>query len=96
MTELEELRSLLAQPLPGGRGFQATREKRIQHLHEVVINTLLQLVTDTYSHRELAEMYLEEHFGDEFGRPRLVLSQEFQELWADFHPDDDEAENTGE
>lgn len=96
MTEMEELQSLLAQPLPGGRGFQAAREKRIHYLHEQIVTRLATAVMDTYSHKDLAEMYLDEAFGDELARPRIVLSDEFKEMWKDLLLDDDSEEITGE
>lgn len=90
---LEELQRLVKQPLPGGRGFQASREARMQHLHEKVINELIDLVVEVNSPRDLAEMYLEQLFGDEFGRYRLVLTDDFQEMWKDYHPEDHNGQN---
>jgi hypothetical protein len=83
MTELDELKAELQRPLPGGRGFQAAREKRIHHLHEQIVKRLVTAVKDTYSHHDLAEMYLDEAFGDELARPRVVLTEQFTEMWND-------------
>jgi hypothetical protein len=89
MTELEELQAELKRPLPGGRGFQAAREKRIHALHEAIVKRLVVAVKDTYSHQDLAEMYLDEHFGDELARPRIVLTDDFQEMWKDLLLDEE-------
>lgn len=89
MTDLEELQAELKRPLPGGRGFQAARERRIHALHEAVVKRLVTAVMDTYSHKDLAEMYLDEAFGDELARPRVVLTEQFLEMWKDLLLDEE-------
>lgn len=68
---------------PRHLSFQAARERRIYALHEAVIKRLVTAVKDTYSHQDLAEVYLDEAFGDELARPRVVLSEQFTEMWND-------------
>jgi hypothetical protein len=96
MTELEELKAELQRAFPKGFSNQSAREKRIHHLHEQIIKRLVMAVKDTYSHHDLAEMYLDEAFGDELARPRIVLTEDFQEMWKDLLLDDDSQEIAGE
>jgi len=90
LSKLDELKAELKRPLPGGRGFQAARDRRIHTLHEEVVKRLVIAVKDTYGHQQLAEMYLDEMFGDELGRPRIVLTDEFNEIWTDLLVDQEE------
>lgn len=96
MTELEELKHLLAQPLPGGRGFQEARAKRIEYLHGEVMKTIIQLMVDVNSASDLAEQLIETWCGKQVEDPRIVTTDEFNELWTDYHPADDGEEITGE
>jgi hypothetical protein len=96
LTELEELQSLLKQPLPGGRGFQAARQKRIEYLHDRVLDSLITDIVDVNGARDLAIMWLEAITGMDVDQHRIVENKEFQEIWADYHPEDDGEEITGE
>jgi hypothetical protein len=90
MTELEELQSLLAQPLPGGRGFQKKRQERIAYLHNKVVDELITNIVDVNGARDLAVMWLEEVTGMDVDLPRICENKEFKEIWADYFPEDDD------
>lgn len=90
MTELEELQYLLAQPLPGGRGFQKDREERMKYLCRIVVASLVENMVDANGADRLAIMYLELLCNKEIGDPRIVQTKPFQAIWADYHPDEEE------
>jgi hypothetical protein len=96
MTELDELKAELQRPLPGGRGFQAARDERMKYLHNKVLDSLITDIVDVNGARDLAIMWLEAVTGMDVDQLRIVENKEFQEIWADYHPADDDEEITGE
>lgn len=90
MTEMEELQSLLKQPLPGGRGFQEARRKRMEYLHNKILDSLITNIVDVNGARDLAIMWLEAVTGMQSEQLCIVENKEFRDIWKDYNPDEDE------
>lgn len=89
-TEWEELQRLIKEPLPGGRGFQAAKAKRMEDLRAIVVRDMFEQMNDCEGVRGLFEMYMELLCGKDLSDPRICGTEQFKSLWNDYHPEGDD------